>query len=123
MRSLTFIGLSIIVILSNISVLDKGESMALHMKSTQVQQEFGEVMDQALSGSDVIVERYGSPRVAILNYHRYEQLLESERQLLRERLQSASAAASGRATQLSESEIDQLIERARQDVYQEGSKK
>lgn len=97
--------------------------MALHMKSTQVQQEFGEVMDQALSGSDVIVERYGSPRVAILNYHRYEQLLESERQLLRERLQSASAAASGRATQLSESEIDQLIERARQDVYQEGSKK
>ena len=97
--------------------------MALHMKSTQVQQEFGEVMDQALSGSDVIVERYGSPRVAILNYRRYEQLLESERQLQRERLQSASVAASGRTAQLSETEIDQLIERARQEVHQEGSKR
>jgi len=92
--------------------------MVLHMKSTQVQQEFGEVMDQALSGSDVIVERYGSPRVAILNYRRYEQLLESERQLLRERLQVAAAAGSRRAAQLSEQEIDEMIDRARQEVHQ-----
>ena len=91
--------------------------MVLHMKSTQVQQEFGEVMDQAFSGSDVIVERYGSPRVAILNYRRYEQLLESERQLLRERLQLAAAAVSRRTAQLSESEIDEMIERARQEVH------
>ena len=92
--------------------------MVLHMKSTQVQQEFGEVMDQVLSGSDVIVERYGSPRVAILNYRRYEQLLESERQLLRERLQVAAASVSRRAAQLSEQEIDETIERARQEMHQ-----
>jgi PHD/YefM family antitoxin component YafN of YafNO toxin-antitoxin module len=97
--------------------------MVLHMKSTQVQQEFGEVMDQALSGSDVIVERYGSPRVAILNYHRYKQLLESERQLLRERLQLAAAAVSRRAAQLSEQEIDEMIERARLDVHEGNSEK
>ena len=97
--------------------------MVLHVKSTQVQQEFGEVMDQALSGSDVIVERYGNPRVAILNYRRYEQLLEAERQLLCERLQMASAAVSRRAAQLSESEIDEMIERARQEVHEESSKK
>jgi len=97
--------------------------MVLHMKSTQVQQEFGEVMDQAFSGSDVIVERYGSPRVAILNYRRYEQLLESERQLLRERLQTVAATVSRRAAQLSESEIDELIERARQEVHLGNSEK
>ncbi len=97
--------------------------MVLHMKSTQVQQEFGEVMDQALSGSDVIVERYGNPRVAILNYRRYEQLLEAERQLLRERLLMASAAVSGRAAQLSEPEIDEMIERARQEVHEGSSEK
>ena len=57
--------------------------MVLRVKSTQVQQEFGEAMDQAFSGSDLIVERYGNPRVAIINYRRYEQLLEAERQLLR----------------------------------------
>jgi hypothetical protein len=103
--------------------LDKGVSMILHMKSTQVQQEFGEVMDQALSGSDVIVERYGSPRLAILNYRRYEQLLEAERQLLRERLQTAAAAISRRASHLSEQEIDEMIERARQEVHQGHSEK
>jgi TRAP-type C4-dicarboxylate transport system substrate-binding protein len=88
------------------------------MKSTQVQQEFGEAMDQALSGSDVIVERYGNPRVAIINYRRYQELLEAERQLLRHRLQMASAAVSRRAAHLSEAEIDDLIERARQEVHE-----
>jgi TRAP-type C4-dicarboxylate transport system substrate-binding protein len=97
--------------------------MVLHMKSTQVQQEFGEVMDQALSGSEVIVERYGSPRLAIINYHRYEQLLEAERQLLRERLQTVATAVSKRAAQLSEQEIDEMIERARQEVHERSSEK
>jgi PHD/YefM family antitoxin component YafN of YafNO toxin-antitoxin module len=94
-----------------------------HLKSSQVQQEFGEVMDQALSGSDVIVERYGSPRIAIINYRRYEQLLEAERQLLQLRLQAASAAVSSRAAQLDDEEIDQLIERARSQVFDESSAK
>ena len=93
--------------------------MVTHLKSSQVQQEFGEVMDQALSGSDVIVERYGNPRVAIINYRRYEQLLEAERQLLQQRLQAASAAAAERTAHLDDEEIDQLIERARSQVFEE----
>jgi len=93
--------------------------MVTHLKSTQVQQQFGEVMDQALAGSDVIVERYGSPRVAIINYRRYEKLLEAERQLLRYRLQVASTAASERAATLSDAEVDELIEQARHAVHQE----
>jgi len=93
--------------------------MLRHLKSSQVQQDFGEVMDEALAGSDLIIERYGSPRVAIISHRRYQQLLESERQLLRYRLQAASEAASARATHLSEAEIDELIEQARQDVYEE----
>ncbi len=92
--------------------------MVLHVKSTRVQQGFGEAMNQALSGSDVIVERYGNPRVAIINYRRYEQLLEAERQLLRFRLQTASTAASRQAAHLSDVEIDALVEHARQEAHE-----
>ena len=87
--------------------------MVIHMKSSQVQQEFGEVVDRALVEGEVVVERYGSPRVVILEYRRYRQLLEAERQLLRQRLQQASQAVSERAAHLSEAEVDDLIERAR----------
>jgi len=87
--------------------------MVIHMKSSQVQQEFGEVVDRALAEGEVVVERYGSPRVVILEYRRYRQLLEAERQLLRQRLQQASQAVSERAAHLSEAEVDDLIERAR----------
>ena len=87
--------------------------MVIHMKSSQVQQEFGEVVDRALVEGEVVVERYGSPRVVILEYRRYRQLLEAERQLLRQRLQQASQAVSKRAAHLSEAEVDDLIERAR----------
>ena len=93
--------------------------MVMHLKSSQVQQDFGEVMDEALAGSDVIVERYGNPRVAIISHRRYQQLLESERQLLRFRLQAASEAAAKRAAHLSEAEVDALIEQARQEVHEE----
>ena len=87
--------------------------MVIHMKSSQVQQEFGEVVDRALVEGEVVVERYGSPRVVILEYRRYQKLLEAERQLLRQRLQQASQAVSERAAHLSEAEVDDLIERAR----------
>lgn len=53
--------------------------MAVKRKSSDVQQNFGKVMEQALTEEDVIVERYGEPRVAILSYRRYQQLLQFER--------------------------------------------
>jgi len=52
--------------------------MTIMLKSSDVQQNFGKVMDQALTQDDVIVERYGEPRVAILSYRRYQQLLQLE---------------------------------------------
>ena len=55
--------------------------MTVTLKSSEVQQNFGRVVDQALVEGDVIVERYGEPRVVILGYHRYQQLLEAERTL------------------------------------------
>jgi len=91
--------------------------MIFRLNSTLAQQAFGEVLDRALSGSDVIVERYGSPRVAIINYRRYEQLLDAERLLLRERLKAASLLISSRMAHLSDSAIDNLIEQVRQDVH------
>jgi prevent-host-death family protein len=52
--------------------------MSVTLKSTDVQQNFGKVMEQALTEDDVIVERYGEPRVAIISYRRYQQLLQSQ---------------------------------------------
>ena len=95
--------------------------MPVKLKSSDVQQRFGEAVDRALLEDDVIVERYGTPRVAIVEYKRYQRLVEAERELLRSRLQQASAAASARAERLTEAEIDELIERARTQVHQETS--
>jgi PHD/YefM family antitoxin component YafN of YafNO toxin-antitoxin module len=93
--------------------------MPVNLKSSQVQQNFGLVVDRALLEDDIVVERYGVPRVAIVEYARYQRLVEAEQTLLRARLQQASAAASARAAQLSEEEVEELIERARDEVYRE----
>ena len=95
--------------------------MPVRLKSSDVQQSFGEVVDRALLEDDVIVERYGTPRVAIVEYKRYQHLVEAERELLRTRLQQASAAASARAGHLTVEEVEELIERARTEVPQETS--
>lgn len=95
--------------------------MPVRLKSSDVQQNFGDTLDRALLEEDVIVERYGKPRVAIIEYGRYQRLVEAERDLLRNRLEHASAAASTRAERLTEAEIDELIERARTQVHQETS--
>lgn len=92
--------------------------MPVRLKSSQVQQNFGRAVDRALLEDDVIVERYGTPRVAIVEYGRYRRLVEAERELLRVRLQHAAAAASARAAHLAEEEVDELIERARTEVHQ-----
>jgi PHD/YefM family antitoxin component YafN of YafNO toxin-antitoxin module len=92
--------------------------MPVKLKSSDVQQSFGEALDRALLEDDVIVERYGTPRVVIVEYKRYQRLVQAEQELLRTRLQQASAAASARAVHLTEEEVDELIERARSDVFQ-----
>jgi len=94
--------------------------MTIILNSSQVQQNFGQAVDRAMMTDDVIVERYGIPRVAIVKYTRYQKLIEAEQELLRTRLQQASAAASTRAAHLSEAEVDALIEQARAAVHQEG---
>lgn len=52
--------------------------MPVMLKSSEVQQNFGRVIDQALVEDEVVIERYGKPRVAILSYKRYQQLLLAE---------------------------------------------
>jgi PHD/YefM family antitoxin component YafN of YafNO toxin-antitoxin module len=90
--------------------------MTIRLKSSQVQQGFGEALDRAFAGEDIIVERYNAPRIVMIGFDRYQKLVEAEQELLRYRLQQASAAASARATHLSESEVEALIERARSEV-------
>jgi len=93
--------------------------MTVKLKSSQVQQNFGLVMDRALLEDDVVVERYGQPRVAIVEYGRYQRLVEAEQALLRTRLQQASAAVSARAAHLSDEEVETLIEQARSEAQRE----
>jgi PHD/YefM family antitoxin component YafN of YafNO toxin-antitoxin module len=93
--------------------------MPVKLNSSQVQQNFGQAMDEAMVKDDVIVERYGKPRVVIVEYKRYQQLVEAQRALLTARLRKASAAASARAAHLSEEEIEDLIESAREEAQQE----
>ncbi len=49
--------------------------MAITMNSSQVQQNFGAALDRVLRGEDVIIERYGMPRAAIVDYDRYRMLV------------------------------------------------
>lgn len=86
---------------------------------TSVQQKFGAVLNQALVGEEVIVEYHDAPWAVVIGFHRYQQLLERERELLRSRLQRAAAAASARAAHLSEAEVDTLVERARSEAFEE----
>jgi PHD/YefM family antitoxin component YafN of YafNO toxin-antitoxin module len=96
--------------------------MTITLKSSAAQQSFGHLMDQALSGNDVVVERYGAPRIAVINYSRYQRLLDAERELLRLQLQQASDAVTARAAHFSDEEINQLIEDARNEVYAESQR-
>ena len=95
--------------------------MPVKLKSSDVQQSFGEAVDRALLEDDIIVERYGTPRVAIVEYRRYQRLIEAEQELLRTRLQQASDVASARAAHLTEEEVSELIERARDEAHRESS--
>lgn len=95
--------------------------MIVTLKSSQVQQNFGQTLDRALMADDIVVERYGVPRVTIIEYGRYQRLVEAERELMRVRLQQASEAASARAAHLSEADVDALIEQARSEVNRQGS--
>lgn len=93
--------------------------MTVIVKSTQAQQNFGQVMDKAFTEDDIVVERYGEPHVVILNYRRYQHLIAAEQDLLRTQLKEISAAVSARAAHLSEEEVEALIEQAREDVENE----
>lgn len=90
--------------------------MAVTLNSSQVQQNFGAAMDRAMLADDVVIERYGTPRVTIIAYQRYQRLVAAEQGLLRMRLQQAAAAAAARAAHLSDNQVDELIERARTEV-------
>ena len=92
--------------------------MTVTLKSTEAQQNFGAMLDMALGENDVIVERYGTPRVAIVSYHRYQDLVGAERELMRLRLQQAAAATAARAANLSDEDIDRLIEEARAEAQE-----
>ena len=70
--------------------------MVVALNSSQVQQNFGAALDQALRGDDVIIERYGTPRVAMIEYGRYQKLVDAERALGEARSAQAPATRAER---------------------------
>lgn len=54
--------------------------MVIQLQSSQVQQNFGAAMERAVRGEDVVIERYGTPRAALVEYGRYQQLVAAERE-------------------------------------------
>ena len=87
--------------------------MTVTLTPTEAQENFSAMLDRALSEDDVVVERDGTPQVAIVNYRRYQMLIAAETELVRLRLQQASAVASARAAELSDTDLDHLIKEVR----------
>ena len=83
--------------------------MMATLNSSQVQQNFGAALDRALRGEDVVVERYGAPRVAIVDYDRYQRLVAAEHELLQARAGQATAAP--QTSHLNEAPGPYLVER------------
>lgn len=54
--------------------------MVIQLPSSQVQQNFGAAVERALRGEDVIIERYGRPRAALVEFGRYQQLVKAEQE-------------------------------------------
>jgi PHD/YefM family antitoxin component YafN of YafNO toxin-antitoxin module len=98
----------------------QGESdVSGNVQSSRAQQNFGRLLDQALVEGVVVIERYGTPRAAIVEYGRYQRLLAAEAENLRRNLQEASRAVSARAAALTDAEVNALIEEARREAAQE----
>ncbi len=76
--------------------------MAVTLNSSQVQQNFGAALDRAARGDDVIVERYGTPRAAMVEYGRYQQLVDAERALNAARVAQGPAAAADQPGEIKE---------------------
>lgn len=54
--------------------------MVIQLPSSQVQQNFGAAVERALRGEDVVIERYGTPRAALVEYGRYQRLMAAARE-------------------------------------------
>ena len=95
--------------------------MTRTVKSTEAQQSFGTMLDLAPGEDDVIVERYGTSGVSIVSYYRFTDtkgLWMPNGIWCRCRLLQAAAAASARAAELSDEEINRLIEEARAEAQE-----
>lgn len=87
--------------------------MAVILNSSDVQQNFGAALDHALRGDDVIVARYGAPRVALIEYDRYQKLMAAAQALSAGPGADLEAAALSQPEQLKEAAASYLLKRDR----------
>ena len=85
--------------------------MAVTLNSSQVQQNFGAALDRAARGDDVIVERYGTPRAAMIEYGRYRELVDAARALREARLAQTPATGAEPPGEIQEAAAPYRVER------------
>lgn len=87
--------------------------MTVILNSSDVQQNFGAALDHALRGDDVIVARYGAPRVALIEYERYQKLMAAAQALSAGSEADSEAATLSQREQLKEAAASYLLKRDR----------
>lgn len=83
--------------------------MAVILNSSDLQQNFGAALDHALRGDDVIVARYGAPRVALIEYERYQRLVAAAQTLDETPAARPESAAPSEQEQLREAAVPYLL--------------
>lgn len=87
--------------------------MSTAVPISELKQRTGSVLNKAVQGQqDIIIEKYGQAYAVILSKERYQELLDSARQQVRERFLRAQAEVYAATQDLSEKEIEELVETA-----------
>ena len=98
--------------------------MSKVVSSTELQKNTREVIDWArIKGEAVVVETYGKPMAAILSYDEYEAYRQYKAARASRFAQLRQAAAENSAlNRLTEEETMALVEKVRQELYDEAQK-
>lgn len=81
--------------------------------STELKQKTGEILAYVIENKEeVIIQRYDVPKAVIVDYESYQQMVQSQRDQVFDRLRQAAERVSARAAHLSEEERDKIISEA-----------
>ena len=87
--------------------------MSITVPISELKQRTGRIVSKAvLERQDVIVERYGEEYAVILSRERYQELLDAAQARVRERFMAAQEEVYATTAEMTEAEIEELVESA-----------